>query len=85
MEREEIKNKFLDLLRKQDGIDAAALDNASEDFDIVEDGGASSITATKILMECENVFDIELDDDEDEMSYRLGDILDALESAIAAS
>ena len=79
MERQEIINGLVEILKTVRTIDPAKLVNITEDTDFIADLKTPSTEMINIAAKAEQKFDVEFDDDDiDELGSKVGDIVDLI-------
>ena len=79
MERQEIINGLVDILKTVRTIDPAKLENITEDTDFITDLKTPSTEMINIAAKAEQKFDVEFDDDDiDELGSKIKDIVDLI-------
>ncbi len=79
MERQEIINGLVDILKTVRTIDPAKLENITEDTDFIADLKTPSTEMINIAAKAEQKFDVEFDDDDiDDLGSKVKDIVDLI-------
>ncbi|GAB2987338.1 hypothetical protein GCM10027049_28990 [Mucilaginibacter puniceus] len=79
MERQEIINGLVDILKTVRTIDPAKLENITEDTDFIADLKTPSTEMINIAAKAEQKFDVEFDDDDiDDLGSKIRDIVDLI-------
>lgn len=79
MERQEIINGLVDILKTVRTIDQAKLENITEDTDFIADLKTPSTEMINIAAKAEQKFDVEFDDDDiDDLGSKVRDIVDLI-------
>ncbi len=79
MERQEILDNLIEVLKTIRTIDPAKLEGVTEDTDFLKDLNTPSTELINIAAKVEHKFDIEFDDDDiDRMGSKVKDIIDLI-------
>jgi acyl carrier protein len=79
MERQEIINGLVEILKTVRTIDPEKLVNITEDTDFITDLKTPSTEMINIAAKAEQKFDVEFDDDDiDDLGSKIGDIVDLI-------
>jgi len=79
MERQEIINGLVEILKTVRMIDPAKLANVTEETDFIADLNTPSTEMINIAAKAEQKFDVEFDDDDiDELGSKVKDIVDLI-------
>jgi acyl carrier protein len=79
MERQEIINGLVEILKTVRTIDPAKLENITEDTDFIADLKTPSTEMINIAAKAEQKFDVEFDDDDiDDLGSKIRDIVDLI-------
>lgn len=79
MERQEIINGLIEILKTIRTIDPAKLENITEDTDFITDLKTPSTEMINIAAKAEQKFDVEFDDDDiDDLGSKIRDIVDLI-------
>ena len=79
MERQEIINGLVDILRTIRTIDQEKLNEVTEETDFISDLGTPSTEMINIAAKAEQKFDIEFEDDDiDDLGSKVKDIVDLI-------
>lgn len=79
MERQEIINGLVEILKTIRTIDPAKLENITEDTDFITDLKTPSTEMINIAAKAEQKFDVEFDDDDiDDLGSKIRDIVDLI-------
>jgi acyl carrier protein len=73
--REEIKGKTFDIVADQMGIERSKL---TEETNLINDLGADSLDTVELIMEFEDMFDLNIPDEEAEKVKTIKDIIDGI-------
>ena len=83
MEKEEIFKEFITIIEEY-AKEADQLASASMDTDIIKDLKVNSARLVDIIINCEDAFDIEIDDDDADKIKTIGDAVSVIEGKINA-
>ena len=75
MDRDEIAKKFVQIIIEKLDVSAERVQDTSK---LTEDLGADSLDMAEIVMECEDIFDLKIPDNEDGIKT-VGDAVDYIE------
>lgn len=79
MERQEVINGLVEILKTVRTIDQEKLENITEETDFIADLGTPSTELINIAAKAEQDFDIEFEDDDiDELGSKVKDIVDLI-------
>jgi acyl carrier protein len=79
MERQEIINGLVDILKTVRTIDQTKLENITEDTDFIADLNTPSTEMINIAAKAEQKFDVEFDDDDiDDLGSKVKDFVDLI-------
>lgn len=79
MERQEIINDLVEILRTMRTVDQSKLDNVTEETDLIADLNTPSIEMIRIAGKAEQKFEIEFEDDDiDDLGSKIKDIVDLI-------
>lgn len=79
MERQEIVNDLIEILKTMRTIDQSKLVNVTEETDLIADLNVPSIEMIRIAGKAEQTFDIEFEDDDiDDLGSKVKDIVDLI-------
>ena len=79
MERQEIINGLVDILKTVRMIDPAKLENITEETDFISDLNTPSTEMINIAAKAEQKFDVEFEDDDiDDLGSKVKDIVDLI-------
>ncbi len=79
MERQEIVNDLIEILRTMRTIDQSKLVNITEETDLIADLNIPSIEMIRVAGKAEQKFDVEFDDDDvDDLGSKVKDIVDLI-------
>ncbi len=79
MERQEIINGLVEILRTIRTIDQSKLDNVTEETDFIADLNTPSTELINIAAKTEHKFDVEFEDDDiDDLGSKVKDIVDLI-------
>ncbi|RZK43591.1 MAG: acyl carrier protein [Pedobacter sp.] len=79
MERQEIVNDLIEILKTMRSIDQSKLVNITEETDLIADLNTPSIEMVRIAGKAEQKFDIEFEDDDiDDLGSKIKDIVDLI-------
>lgn len=84
MNTEEIFEKTIEII-KEFVKDKDKLQNATMDTSIIDDLKVNSARLVDIIIEAEDVFDIEIDDDDADQIRTVGDAVNIVEKKLAAA
>ena len=79
---ESVSDRVMDIVADQLGYDR---DKITKDTEFVKDLGADSLDVVELIMELEQNFDITIPDEEAEKIQKVGEAIDYIERATAAS
>lgn len=82
MNNKEIFDKMIEVLKPYTK-NMAALDAATEDTHILDDLKVNSARLVDVIIKCEDVFDIEIDDDDADAIKTIGDTVAVIKSKLA--
>jgi acyl carrier protein len=84
MERQEIIDGLIEVLRTVRTVDPAKLENVTEETDFMEDLNTPSTELINIAAKVEQKFDVEFEDDDiDELGSKVKDVVDLILKAKA--
>lgn len=79
MERQEIINDLVEILRTMRTVDQSKLDNVTEETDLIADLNIPSIEMIRIAGKVEQEFEIEFEDDDiDDLGSKIKDLVDLI-------
>ena len=73
------EDKVIDIIAEQLGVDKA---NISRDTDIANDLGADSLDIAELLIEFEEQFDIDIDEENAQNISTVGQVIDHIQAAL---
>jgi acyl carrier protein len=82
MEEKEILQEMVNILKPYIK-DPALLDNATKETHILDDLKVNSARLVDIIIKCEDVFDIEIDDDDADKIRTIGDAVEIIQNKIS--
>lgn len=82
MEEKEILQEMVNILKPYIK-DPALLDNATKDTHILDDLKVNSARLVDIIIKCEDVFDIEIDDDDADKIRTIGDAVEIIQNKLS--
>ena len=82
MEEKEILQEMINILKPYIK-DPALLDNATKETHILDDLKVNSARLVDIIIKCEDVFDIEIDDDDADKIRTIGDAVEIIQNKLS--
>jgi len=82
MEEKEILQEMTDILKPY-VKDPALLDNATKETHILDDLKVNSARLVDVIIKCEDVFDIEIDDDDADKIRTIGDAVTIIQNKLS--
>ncbi|MBW2630555.1 MAG: acyl carrier protein [Syntrophobacterales bacterium] len=82
MEEKEILQEMVNILKPYIK-DPALLDNATKETHILDDLKVNSARLVDIIIKCEDVFDIEIDDDDADKIRTIGDAVEIIQNKLS--
>lgn len=82
MEEQTIYNEFLNIIKVY-AKDTALVEKATKETHILNDLKVNSARLVDIIIKCEDVFGIEIDDDDADRIRTIGDAIDVIKGKVA--